>query len=237
MNVFIINLDKNVERMSSIKAQLDRIGLAYERFPAVFGKLLTKQEKKVHFSARRSFLAMGTCLTDGEIGCALSHAMIYRKMCENEIPTALILEDDIILNDNFHDILKMAIEFLDSNKPQVILFSSYGCIQKDQDGIERIKGGMCTDGYLITRPAARMLYMANYPVITVADSWDRWVKRYGLELYRIWPTAVWQNNEKFGTDVNTVHRTQKNIILKILRKFIRLPEVIIDWILFVFTHR
>ena len=43
MKVYVINLDKNVERMLSMKAQLDRFGLVYERFPAIYGKQLSKK--------------------------------------------------------------------------------------------------------------------------------------------------------------------------------------------------
>lgn len=238
MKAYVINLDKNIDRMVFMKSQLNRLGVEYERFSAVNGKELTKQQRRGGFSAFRSFLAMGIRLTDGEIGCALSHAMIYRKMQDKEIPIALILEDDVLLADCFCNVLEKAVAgFIDCNKPQVILLSSHACCQKHEDGIERITSGMCTDGYLITLPAARMLYKANYPVITVADRWHRWVKRLGLELYRIWPTVVQQNNNQFGTDVNTVQRIQKNVVFRFFQKLIRLPELIIDWTLFVFTRR
>ena len=237
MKVFVINLDKNVERMSFMKAQLDRLGLVYERFPAIYGKQLSKEDRKSKFSAIRSFCAMGVRLTNGEIGCALSHAMIYRKMMEDNIPFALILEDDIEIDDCFCDVIKRAAEFIESIKPQVVLLSSHGCRQKHENDVERITSGMCTDGYLITNSAARTLYKANYPVITVADRWNRWVKYCGLELYRIWPTVVRQNNNQFGTDVSTVVRNQMNFFVRLFRKLIRLPEVAIDRILFILTQR
>ena len=42
MNVFLINLDKETERLKFTDRQLKRSGVAYERIPAVYGKLLSE---------------------------------------------------------------------------------------------------------------------------------------------------------------------------------------------------
>ena len=36
--IYVINLDRDAERMASIRDNLDRLGLRFERLPAVMGK-------------------------------------------------------------------------------------------------------------------------------------------------------------------------------------------------------
>ena len=40
-------------------------------------------------------------MTKGEIGCALSHLKIYQKTVDEDIPYALILEDDTLFDTEF----------------------------------------------------------------------------------------------------------------------------------------
>lgn len=44
MKIYIVNLEKDVERKASIKAQLDDLNLDYEFISAVYGKNLTQEE-------------------------------------------------------------------------------------------------------------------------------------------------------------------------------------------------
>lgn len=232
MKIFVVNLRKNVDRMSSMDRQLTRYGFPYERVEAVCGKCLAEDERHRDFAAIHSFLAMGRRLSDGEIGCALSHVGIYKDMIAKRIPMALVLEDDICCADDFPFVLDRAVNFLNVHKPQVVLFSAHGVPSVKDKKVVRIDGGMCTDAYLITLPAARIIHQANYPIVTVADRWSRWCRRYGLEVYRIFPTTVCQMNETFGTDVYEGFRPVTKRLWRYWRKVLRVPEVLLDWLWF-----
>lgn len=236
MKIFVVNLTKNTERMASMDAQLKGLGLEYERIDAVYGKTLSKAERKMQFASFRSYCAAGYRLYDGEIGCALSHLAIYRRMVERGIPMALVLEDDVVLDGGLKDRIEEIDKFADGAKPQVFLLSAHGAMAAGKDGIERIEGGTCADGYVITLPAAKIVLRANFPVVTVADCWRRWARRYGLELYRVWPTAVRQDNGRFGTDINPyMARPYRAIMRKIfarIKRPIRAIGITIDWIYF-----
>ena len=93
-----------------------------------------------------------------------------------------------------------------------------------------------TEGYYITRAAAEIVLKANDPVVTVADHWGRWVARYGLELYRVWPTTVWQNDKVYGTDIN-IGKIGYHGFGKLVHKACRVPELLLDWLLFKLTGR
>lgn len=243
IRTYLINLDKNVDRLHVMDAQLTRLGLGYERVEAVSGKELSPVEVERDFAAVRSFLAMGVRLTRGEIGCALSHGIAYSRMEDENLPVALVLEDDVVLGDGFLDALEDAVNFVDVNKPQVVLFSAWNVPEDERrpHGIVNAPFGTCADAYLITLPAARLIRKANYPVVTVADRWSRWRKRLGLELYRAFPTMVSQDNDRFGTDVDTWtipgQNKNKSGLRMLAHKFCRVFELSADWLLWKVTGR
>lgn len=243
MKTFLINLDKNVDRLSAMDVQLRHLGIPYERIRAVNGRMLSPQELSERFATFRFLLAMGTRMTHGEIGCALSHCLIYGRMVQENVPIALILEDDVVLGDGFLDVLENAVNFVDVNKPQIVLFSAWNVPEDDRrsHGIVRAPFGTCADAYLITLPAARLVRKANYPVVTVADRWSRWRKRFGLELYRAFPTTASQDNGRFGTDVDTWttpgQNKNKSGLRMLAHKFCRVFELSADWLLWKVTGR
>ena len=237
MHILVINLEKNKERMAFMDRQLKAFDLDYERIPAVYGAALTKDERKKCFARFHSFLAMGVKLNDGEIGCSLSHLLCCRRILSEGWDGALILEDDAALEPGFDRTADSIRSVRAKGRPQVFILSCIGGshIQNDTPSVERIGGAMGTEGYWISREAAEIIVRANDPVVTVADKWNRWVGRYGLELYRVWPTTVWQDNATFGTEINTWRRKRPTGLRWIFRKVCRVPEVFLDWLWFKVT--
>lgn len=115
MKTFIINLKNSVDRRLKIEGQLNALSIDHEFIEAVNGKAMSTEElanmtKKTNYA----FLP-------GEIGCALSHQKIYKKMIDENIDSALILEDDVTLLDGFSEVIRKIT--LPENSPTVILLS------------------------------------------------------------------------------------------------------------------
>ena len=238
MHILVINLEKNKERMAFMDRQLKAFGLDYERIPAVYGATLTKDERKKCFARFHSFLAMGVKLNDGEIGCSLSHLICYKRILSEGWDGALILEDDAALEPGFVNVAEVVRANRIQGRPQVFVFSALDITnKKTEPQVEKIGGTGGADGYWISREAAEIIVRANDPVVTVADRWDRWVRRYGLELYRVWPTTVWQNYKACGTDIRVVLRKEFRGIRKLIHKVCRVPELLLDWLLFRLTGK
>lgn len=197
VKTYVINLDKNPIRMAYMAEQLEKVGMAYERFPAVYGKSLSLKELSKSFSPFRWWCAMGRPSTPGEIGCALSHCGVYRKIVDEGVPYALVLEDDVRLSVSLREVVQKGAAFLDSERPQVMILSKHKAEAKTE-GIYPIDDAMCADGYLLTLAAAKALLKANYPVVTVSDAWGRWGRRRQIELYRIYPSVVCQDGTTFN---------------------------------------
>lgn len=240
MRTFLINLDRNPDRLVSAKRQLDAFGIAFERFPGIDGRALSKDELKRHYNRFRSILVNGKPMALGEIGCALSHTMLYRKMVEENIPFALIFEDDVKLTDRFPEMLAAAVKFLDVTRKQVVLFTRHGLSEAEcaaERGVVPIRGGLCAEAYLITLPAAREIVRVNYPIVIINDKWRRFQRHFGVELYRTLPATADQDKRTFGvSDVLQTHPTYRGLMW-VMWKLARCIEVPLDRLIIAVTGR
>jgi len=205
VKTYLINLDRNPERLAFMRGQLEKLEMPFERYPAVYGKGLTAEERRKGFSRVRSFIASKKRLSEAEIGVAMSHVGVYRRMVKDQIPVALVFEDDVALGPDFPAALVRAEAFVDPAKPQLLVFSGYGVegAERLPPEIRRESSIWCADAYCLTLAAAKLILKANDPVITVADSFKRWRRFFGLELYRVLPATVRQDDVTFKSE-NTV---------------------------------
>ncbi len=99
---YIINLNASRDRWKSMQILLDRMGVPNRvRFEAIDGFALDADG--LHMLRRNGRLSSAcegfdTRCMAGEIGCALSHAGVMADVVEKQLPSALILEDDIALD-------------------------------------------------------------------------------------------------------------------------------------------
>jgi len=230
MKAYLINLDRNPERLEFMRGQLDRLGIAFERFPAVWGKGLSESERKAGFSRTRSFIAAGKRLSDAEVGVAMSHVGCCRRMVEGDVPYALVLEDDVVLSGGFPGALARVEAFVNPGRPQLVLLSGYGVegAESMPEEIRAEKSAWCADAYVLTLPAAKLILKANSPVITVADSFKRWRRRFGLEIFRALPSTARQDDQTFAS---------QNQVLPKSGWFVRNSMKVLDWLIWRISGR
>jgi glycosyl transferase, family 25 len=88
IDIYVINLDRDLDRMAFMERQLRAAGLSYERESAVNGRSLSSEEELYYADPRRQPLG------HGEIGCLMSHIKVWRRIAQAH-SAALILEDDV----------------------------------------------------------------------------------------------------------------------------------------------
>ena len=104
--VYIINLENRIEKKNYMLEQIKNLDNTFdvEFFDAVDGNKLEELEELEEsyengykFNVLESWYDPVTnrSLTKGEVGCALSHYTIWKKMVDNNIDRAIIFEDDI----------------------------------------------------------------------------------------------------------------------------------------------
>ena len=118
--IFVINLDTDLKRWDYMKYQLDYIKCYnYERISAVDMRKPNMSEfyKDERISLYTKFTIQKKHRCDhkqidrtGAIGATLSHHSIWKKIIDNNIQLAIIIEDDMRLMNNFYDILQKEVE-------------------------------------------------------------------------------------------------------------------------------
>ena len=184
MEIFVINLPRSHARREAMIQESEKYDLNIKFFDAVDGGELTVADKK-----RLLYNPDNNLLTNSEIGCALSHIMLYRKIVEEGIPFALILEDDVGFDFDPRPLLA-AIEAYGANECAVYNFAHWHktftrSIARDVGDFQfyRAFDAFGTYGYVITKAAAEKLAKFLMPVRAVADDWKYMLKS---GLIRMW---------------------------------------------------
>lgn len=100
MKIFIINLKRDTQKREHMKNVLDRIDCDYEFFEAINGSDVdtTKFKSSCYWMDPYHH----THITEGYVGCTLSHFAVWQKMVDSNTDRAIILEDDVeLLDDDF----------------------------------------------------------------------------------------------------------------------------------------
>ena len=105
--IFVLNMDRSLKRWETAKAVMEGAGLEVQRFPAVDGRLLSKEELLRESTKIATFFQ-----PRGVIGCYLSHKRFWKMIVDNDLPAAIVFEDDVELVDGFKEKLQYNLERL-----------------------------------------------------------------------------------------------------------------------------
>lgn len=180
-----------------MEMQLQAMGANFEFFDAVDGKLLAHEALAQEYDSRLAQATIGRDLTPGEIGCALSHIAIYRKIITDNLPYALIFEDDALIGSQFQSVLEHILEMVNPNEAKAILFVhaqkysnwSGRKIDKNHKLVPAVDA-FCAHAYLVTQAAAKKLVEALYPVHTVADCWNYLMAHKIIKVMAVVPYCI-----------------------------------------------
>lgn len=194
---FLVTLPGDEARCAPTEAALRSLGIPYRiahgvdlrpGSPTDLGQLVDAGEVAQSAADR---------LHPGSIGCSLSHQHIYRTIVEEDLPLALVLEDDVMPEAHLRDVLADPTPFLFDDRVTMLAYAHHGgddFLVSTQDTVP-IAGGAVhlpldgrfrtTAAYLVTSGAARRLIDANAPVEFPADGWDQYLHRRALAAMQI----------------------------------------------------
>jgi len=111
MKAYVINMDKDIDKMNFMVSQQSKIPADLIRVSAVDGRRLTPQQIAQHTSR-----PCAEFCTKSIIGCYLSHVKVWSEIVKND-DMAIVLEDDAEISDDFQiELARIFKEFADSNK-------------------------------------------------------------------------------------------------------------------------
>ena len=111
IKTFVVNLKKDTQKKEHMLELCRQYDLQIEFIEAVYGKELSENEVVKLYCEQSSVSNIGRGLARGEIGCALSHKLIYEKMLKENIPSACILEDDVNFDDGLLEVCRLENKF------------------------------------------------------------------------------------------------------------------------------
>lgn len=193
--VYLINLDRQPERLRFMQRQLSELGITPIRVSAVNGRNPEEQ--------RRSYAAPYAQLSPGEIGCFESHRRLWKKIVDQGISGALIVEDDVILASDFakldfdgHDVDIVKID------AGIGRLSWYGTSVKplnSQRSLRRLLGTEFSTGcYFITAAGARKLLARSHNYIDPVDRFmfDQTSRAFwAMNVWKLVPAAARQQQD------------------------------------------
>ncbi|MBF0548721.1 MAG: glycosyltransferase family 25 protein [Candidatus Riflebacteria bacterium] len=242
--MFVVNLPRSLNRKKFMSEQLDSLGISFEFMEAIDGENLSIEEVKIKHGLERSgSYVYKRSLCKGEIGCALSHFQIYRKIVAENIEVACILEDDASLSADFAEMLDYHL--VKSYEWEILLLGHFG----DYSGGENKLGVECagnpinfvknskisrpiemahgSHAYIIKNSAAGKLLNFAFPVRMPADDFLGSSRSAGVDLYVLKPPCAIQNKSFSSTIYQNIDLFKFRKLFK-LRKFLRerVPELI-----------
>ena len=212
--VYLINLERSVDRREKMQARLAALGLDYQIFPAVDGRQewqrLAGQLDVATFQRN-----VGRDVLPGEIGCYHSHIGVWREFLAGGEEVLLVLEDDVVFGEDFIAALREAMrvrehwDFLKLNKIRVKQPISQGRV-----GPYRLNAYLGTatgfGAYLIRRELVERVLPAMLPITRPIDhEFDRihihHFRHFGLEPF---PSDVRDESQSTitGTGFNSVRK-------------------------------
>ena len=115
-------------------------------------------------------------MSGGEIACALSHALLYKKITDENIDNAIILEDDVTLSDDFSVMVKQQL-CEKSGKDFIFIYHLFARAMvwgkvpflNKHSLVKFARTPNSTAGYYLNNYMAKYLYENTVPISWVAD--------------------------------------------------------------------
>ncbi len=214
---YVINLDRNPERLAHIDKRLHKLGMPYERIAAVDGKSVPHEEFE-RFAKARPMKGTGDSYSTGQrvwtpssMGCFLSHYEAWRRIAESTDDYGAVFEDDIHISRAIVPLL--ANDLWIPDECEIIkLEPSYNRIKTASKPAVKIAGRdvvriipsmhdhcwpVCAGGLIIKRKTAQKLIATPEHLQSIADvflfAFNESEVARGLNLYQVNPAVCVQD--------------------------------------------
>ena len=225
--VFVINLERSAHRRAFIVPYLESLGIRPQIFPAVDGRLLDRDElaRDGRYDDAYAHQRFSRSLTMGEIGATLSHVGVCRKIVEDGLPVAVVVEDDITFIDGVADVVRKALANAPADWEFLQLYHWCKDTYPVADGVLGFNNKTCMPvgclGYVIRQSAAKKILDTAFPVCYPADSLMGRSPRVGVKLYGTSPCVITlEGNAIFPTEVRTPDRWPARARFALKRAFV-----------------
>lgn len=235
--IFVINLEKSVERREFIQTQfLQFPDIEYQFFTAVNGKENPDYPLFRKYNEKERFKRKGNLMSLSQLGCWASHYHLWETCVELGKPI-IVLEDDAKLSSDF----QLIYHFISSSQNTFNFFwlSPPAPKNKPQKGkpicsianteyqIQRFyhKWDNAT-GYFITPKAAKaLLKFSEEWIYNVDITMDRYWE-HKIDYLAIVPACVRPDSSQGSYIEFNKDKERRNLLTKLIREFYQLKDII-----------
>lgn len=225
MKTYVISLADSLERRAVAAEQLSRAGVIFEFFDAIRCDVLDSGHFS-HYDEREYVLNCGRPAARGEVGCYASHKMLWQRCVDANEPV-MIMEDDFLLADHFHDAFCLARK----------LISGYGYIRLQTERRALRKQVLVKDNFSLVKytkvPHSAMCYAVSPEVaarllrraevldapldVMIKKNWE-----HGCQMYGLMPYSVSEHCLSKATTIPGRVRYKKPMLVSLRRAIRRL---------------
>lgn len=161
MKSYVINLERNPERLQALRSKFDALGVSFERCPAVDGKYLSDDDFERFKTARPLF---HKDWPKSKMGCFLSHYSTWEKIAASEDKYGVVFEDDLHISKDLKGFIEldywihagMDIIRLEPSTNRVLMSEPVAAWQGRK--LCKVRStSWCAGGYILSREAAKRL--------------------------------------------------------------------------------
>lgn len=239
--IVCINLDRRLDRMKKFSDNAKNQQLYFERFSAYDGNTLKSTPQ-----LQRIFDGNDYNMRSGMVGCALSHIQLYIDLIYSNQDAYLILEDDIILTNNFKQKLNHIFNLLKNKTEWDLIYLGHHSRMKNTDdynmeifpditkytssaSLAFSLGG--TGGYLISKRGANKLleFINNHGMTNGIDTMQQKAADV-INVYYATPHLIFSECYRGNNTIDTDIQYNYNFLQKSIN------EVLEDELLFYSTR-
>ena len=180
MDIYIINLKSRPEKKEFMKKQMDKHKLNAIFFEAVDGNELDLNELiDENIISQIDDVRIKRPLRRGEIGCSMSHMLVWLRLLKSDKQYALVFEDDAILCNDFKEMLRGVIDEANTVEWDVLYLNEncYYHFKEKCDGkhvsrriIAPTNVGYGLYGYVIKKDAVHKYIKGMLPITIPVDN-------------------------------------------------------------------
>lgn len=233
MTGYLINLDRDRERLAFQERQFAQLGLSFERVSAC-------TDSSGEVNRFRWWCATLRPVVRGEVGCVLSHVKIYRLMAARGEKVAAVFEDDVILSGAAVRALAAAEAACLADPRRLVLLGDHRRTKRGEElaaadaevAVEPTAWDFCSEGYVIGIEAAKAIAKVQSRVITTPDAWGYHNHKGWIRLARITPPVSQQAVDAFESDLGVRYSVAgKGLVERCWWKLRRVAGMLVDCIL------
>lgn len=207
MKAYVINLEKDTDRLRFMTDRLNELGIEFERIPAIAADEMAPDMMEYLRAPRADGFTVRW--KQSEAACFFSHGKVWEKISHDTDPYGLVFEDDVHLSGDLRaftdsdDWIPADAQIIRIETSTNRLLLDRG-LQANGRAVARVLStAWCAGAYILSRETAQYLVSLEQPLYDHTDAYlfshERSALARTLKTYQVYPALAVQDKFHTGT--------------------------------------